>query len=789
MTNVQITYNPYTVKTSIVLNDQEVDYNVSPLAYVQNKRLQEWIEPREGWKGIYKVLQECTGEARIRIEFTGTIGDFDDMVYAKEKAGNCFQSIELVHKNKSTAKEAEPHQKMEKLKELYKELQEGPVEEFKTEDIRKNFDAAINSDFRIVVIAPMSSGKSTLINSMLGRDLLPAINQATTAVITEIKDNDDLDHFIVNADDRYGNNVANNEIASRKRISELNNKKDPNDPEKKEALIRTIKLEGPIPNLPSDGLSTVFVDTPGGNNSQNDEHEEMMDEAIRDENKSLILYVFNGAQLGTNDSNIILKKIAGSMKNSNNGKQSRDRFLFVANRMDEYDVSKEPYEETIENVILPQLASNGITEPNLFLVSAQAAKLIRMYQKGEILSEAEDESLDTFVKRFNRESRMLPQYASLNQSDKDKLKSDASQYMERGKGQTDPRDKNKLKAAEINSGVPALETAIKEYLEKYAIAIKIKTVHDTFMQKVHERQMIENCKKEWAETQENFEQIKNELKEKQEKYKKEEKLKEYKEKVDKIHFDESIFLKTQDQVQGKLISLAKQYKDKIEKSEFERIYNMIKSTIEQIGENAVDRLKQDYDNSIKKSCDELYREYSGYVQNLRQDGFLKIGSFDMSQMNAYSAFNLRKADDLVQMPEYVSKERVKVGETKRKKRGPIAAIKRFFGSGGYENVDIVQDQDVVDLPQLMTDEITAIQTEFRNRMKELIDQMEENVEDLKTETKNKLNGLDKMIENSMTEINGMLEDQEKLQKKVKENEDKTKWITEFVDKVDELLKV
>lgn len=72
MTNIQITYNPYTVKTSIILNDQEVDYNVSPLAYVQNKRLQEWIEPREGWKGIYKALQECTGEARIRIEFTGT---------------------------------------------------------------------------------------------------------------------------------------------------------------------------------------------------------------------------------------------------------------------------------------------------------------------------------------------------------------------------------------------------------------------------------------------------------------------------------------------------------------------------------------------------------------------------------------------------------------------------------------------------------------------------------------------------------------------------------------------
>lgn len=81
---------------------------------------------------------------------------------------------------------------MLKLKELYQKLQNGPIEEFKTPDIQANFNTAINSDFRIVVVAPMSSGKSTLINAIIGRDMLPAVNQATTAVITEIKDNDML---------------------------------------------------------------------------------------------------------------------------------------------------------------------------------------------------------------------------------------------------------------------------------------------------------------------------------------------------------------------------------------------------------------------------------------------------------------------------------------------------------------------------------------------------------------------------------------------------------------------
>lgn len=490
MVNVQINYNPYTVKTDLRLNGRAIEDKVSPLIYVSNKRLQEWIEPKGSWQGIFRTLRASTGESQITIEFTGTFSDFEDLAYAKDKFGaECFDTIELIHKNKETAKDADPYQKMLKLRDLYQKLQDGPVEEFKTPDIQKNFHTAINSDFRIVIVAPMSSGKSTLINSIIGRDMLPAVNQATTAVITEIRDNDHFEDFLVNADDKYGNKVAQNKKASKKLISELNYMKDPNDPEGKDALIHLVRLEGPIPNLPSDVLNTVFVDTPGGNNSQNDEHEAMMDEAITDENKSLILYVFNGAQLGTNDSNIILQKIANSMRNSSNGKQSRDRFLFVANRMDEFDVSEEPYEEVIENTILPQLASNGITEPNLFLASAQTAKLIRMVENGEELSETEEEDMEKLVKRFNRQTRMLPKYASLNLSDKERLIESAERYALAGKEADSMKEaeRNKHKAAEINSGIPAIEMAIKEYLEKYAIAIKIKTVHDTFMKKVIER--------------------------------------------------------------------------------------------------------------------------------------------------------------------------------------------------------------------------------------------------------------------------------------------------------------
>ena len=74
MVNVQIGYNPYTVKTSILLNGKTIENKVSPLMYVINKRLQEWIEPKGSWPGIFKALRASTGEKQIEIEFTGTFG-------------------------------------------------------------------------------------------------------------------------------------------------------------------------------------------------------------------------------------------------------------------------------------------------------------------------------------------------------------------------------------------------------------------------------------------------------------------------------------------------------------------------------------------------------------------------------------------------------------------------------------------------------------------------------------------------------------------------------------------
>ena len=52
------------------------------------------------------------------------------------------------------------------------------------------FDLAMSDDFEVCVVATMSAGKSTLINAMLGSKLMPSKQEACTAIITRIKDED-----------------------------------------------------------------------------------------------------------------------------------------------------------------------------------------------------------------------------------------------------------------------------------------------------------------------------------------------------------------------------------------------------------------------------------------------------------------------------------------------------------------------------------------------------------------------------------------------------------------------
>lgn len=789
MLNVELYYNPYSVETKLAINGETENLKEgSMLSYLRGKRLQEWIDDNPGWPGIFDALKETYGEDRIKIDFIGTRDDYLDLQDALAKKRDTNSGIELYHANEKEAKNNSPVSKMLKLRELFKELQNGPVNEFKSKEIKDKFEEALNSEFKIIVVAPMSSGKSTLINSILGRDYLPALNQATTAVITRIKDNDNAKVFTVSAYDIYNKKLCDNRVLTKELIEELNYLIDPKDKDGKRPLLREIDIEGNLPNLESNVLQTVFIDTPGGNNSQNEEHEKIMEEAIRDEAHSLILYVLDGSHATTNDSCAILNKISMSMRQSNNGKLSRDRFLFVANKMDIYDVQKESYESAIENSLLPHLEEHGIFSPNLFLVSSQAAKLARMSMSGEKMTEDEEDNLFSFKRKFKRRNRSLIKYASLDAENKQALIDKAEEAAIRAESATDKatEDMYLVKSVELNSGLPALEKAISIYLEKYALAIKINAMHASFMNVVKERNMLSNLEQECANDEETWKEVISKLEHARKVLDDNKQKQVFKDSIKGIQIDYSPIKQARAKIVAKIQEISERCPEKLKKNEAEMELLKITESFKKIDEYVEKEMQEAFAKGALSNCITILQNYKDYIKELDKEGVLNIGQFDFKETTWFGEEDI---DLISMMQKYSSIEKLQIGTKKEKEEGLVAAIKRLFGVGGYRTVKVYEDKEFILVKDLVTDVITECQDTFEKDIVNKQESIKNTLQELKLMIIRKMDKLEDEIRKQTAELEKILSNKEALDKKVEEDKEKYEWTKKFIEDVDSLLSI
>ena len=313
MAQVYVKYNPYRMETEIHVNGKAIVTDSILYKVVKGKRLQEWIG------NFPQMLVEELNTVHFEVEFCGMPLDWDDFEDAfryAEKKGIIKEPVLKYIEGKSDEEGIN-----EKIVEIFTALQEGPLDDFRDPKLKRAFDNINNSVFPISVVATMSSGKSTLINALLEKRLMPSKNEACTATITEILDNDSEQFSAVVYDE-------NNEIL--KEVPELTYElmNEFNDDEN----VSRIAAKGDIPFLDARSMALMLVDTPGPNNSQNQAHKNTTYRAINKDSNSLILYVLNGTQLKTNDDASLLTYVAGQIKQG--GKQVRDRFLFVINKMD-----------------------------------------------------------------------------------------------------------------------------------------------------------------------------------------------------------------------------------------------------------------------------------------------------------------------------------------------------------------------------------------------------------------------------------------------------------------------
>ena len=790
MKQVELHYNPYLLETRIIVEGVEINANnSSPFYKYRERRLQQWMEARksENWDGLLPQLRDAVNDTGIRLSFYGTKPDFEDIkqLVRADKNRSFTDGVELEHANRETASKNDPVKKLEKLRDIYEEVKKGP-EQFCTDDVQKGFESALDDDFEIVVIAPMSSGKSTVINALLGQDLLPAINQATTAVLTKIRDEDGQKQFLVSAIDHEGNLRIKNEKATAKLIEELNGEKDPGDPQK--SAWQEIRIQGDIPHLSSRGLHTVFVDTPGGNNNLNAEHERVMDKAIADEDKSMVIYVFNGTQVSTNDNAAILHKIASAMKRSMNGKQSRDRFLFVANRMDDIDPTKEPY-EGMRATILKTLKDNDITEPNLYFVSARTAKLLRMQYAGAAMSESDDDDRDVLCKKMTRENHVLFEFSSLTEAQKDKFRQEEKILRE-----ANPDKPRIPRVAEINSGIPALEMAINEYLERYAIAIKLQTAQNSFMSAMRDEKEKGAAWRNMAENEAAFEQAQKDAAELKKRLADDRTLSETIQQMKQIVFDEELIWDKADQAAKRFHDYANKNKpgQKVPVDEAKKYRDEFAQYTKKLLRDAAEDISRILQKDVQEKCDSVMQVYRDQIETLRRNGLDEIGGITISKLSTFKEVerNMQRISDF---SEY-TKEVVETDTRQVKKSGIGAAIGRFFGGffgtdWGWEDEEFEVTRSYVDLRDYVQDQMGAIISSMQKEIETLVDATKEEVNTMTANAIEQSQKVNDLIHQIAEEYENKTRNIEALRKEIEENRPIYEFAEKIISEVEDLLAI
>ena len=473
MAQVYVKYNPYRLETTLMVNGRDISKDSILYKVTKGKRLQEWIG------NFPKMLREELNTVDFSLEFCGMDLDWDDFEDAFEQAQR--EGIVKVSSMKYIAGKSD-NAINEKIVTIFQELQDGPIDDFRDPKLLRAFESTNNSIFPVNVIATMSSGKSTLINALLGKKLMPSKNEACTATITEILDIDDP-NFAAIVYDTDGEIIQEVPDLTLEIMGELNDDEN----------VHRISAEGNIPFLDAKSTALMLLDTPGPNNSQNQAHKNTTYRAINSDSNNLILYVLNGTQLSTNDDAALLHYVADQIKKG--GKQVRDRFLFVINKMDQFN----PEEEDIGKAVLSAkryLASYGIDDPQIFPCSAFTALNIRTYLEGidiDNLTRAQERQLpitarDTLpmIDKFvYYESMHLEKYSTLSPSAQQELNFRLSQAVARN----DTKEQ-----ALIHSGIYSIEAAITAYVKKYAKTKKVKDLVESFQEVLESSEVLTKAK-------------------------------------------------------------------------------------------------------------------------------------------------------------------------------------------------------------------------------------------------------------------------------------------------------
>lgn len=762
MKKVYIKYNPYKVVTEILIDGEAV--NKKSELNIGEERLQVWIE-----KLPQMLVDECNTKD-FEITFHGTILDFEDLVAVAEEASSKGINIECKH---VLAKEVKDKEKA--ISEIFADIQKGPFEELKQKDVTDAFEMAKSSDFPVNVVATMSAGKSTLINALLNKKLMPSKQEACTATITEIKDVDDSD-FHATVYNKDGELIETHPELTLEIMNHLNS-----NPE-----VSLIKTEGNIPFVESRDVSLVLVDTPGPNNSRDPEHKAATYRMLSESSKTVVLYIMNATQLAANDDDNLLSHVANSMKVG--GKQSKDRFIFVVNKLDDFRQGEDSVESSLENV-RKYLEDKGIANPNVYPASALTALNIRTILNDVNLEDAWDADdavteAAMKIRKFNRTPELhLENFAPLTPSVRGEINTLLAEAKEKG---------DKKQEALIHTGVISVEAAIRMYVEKYAKTAKIKSIVDTFEKKLESARSFETTKQTIVNNRDKQEEILAQIHTIEEKLANGAKAQEFKKKIAGINYDKEISGITKEitmKAQEKITAQLGSCNSKLSKVDAESICMSFVKFSETLQAEVQVKLENAVTSHMQKSADALLAQYCEKIASLSQDiavGDITVNPFEILDGEIGTSNDVNALVKKLTKTESVLVEKGHwVPNYNKKWYKPWT----WFQKSGHYTDDIMEKREYIEGSELAAKFFAPVQKQLIENNKNAVEYAKEQVIIIKNTFNSKFDELDKILKDKLNEMEKYASDNKNIERIIAETQERLQWLEEIQTRIKSILDI
>ena len=752
MKTVKIKYNPYLLKTDITIDGKEPQSNSS--LHFGKQRLQEWAEK------FVKIFMDEYRDANVTIEFTGSLDDYNDLketieansdkIHVTKWAHNCIQNVEEVERE---------------VIKIFNEIQQGPVEALKDQVIIDSFKQATSAQFCINVVATMSAGKSTLINALLGKKLMPMASMATTATIVRIIASNS-ECFSAIAKNKNDKEIAREENISYETMKAWNS----------DERISSIDIYGPIPCVNNVGMRLVLIDTPGPNNSRDERHKAMTYGMLESSEKSLVLFVINSKNEGVNDESALMDYVSECMKNG--GKQSRDRYIFAVNQLDRFSPDDDSIPYLLEKV-QETLDKRDIKDPNLFPTAALPCLQIR----DEEIKKRELRSYESLIEESDEFK--FDEYYQLNHlpvSSRIRLENSNNEYSD----------------TELHTGIPSIEEAIRLYVNKYARTMKVRDLVESFNQRLKSLKAVAEYEKNLRDNIAERERLLKEVEKIEEQIHSGKSASKYVERINKINPIATIKREVSkfDSFLNRIDRLLISYRNdtKVLKSKAEKIVEGWESQREDMIEQLDSRLTTIYDNCFRLTYDMII---SDYREQLSKFGFKTSDEeFEFNPID-FIGQELLDLDDIIL--NATSQEDEGYRRTwKVKKKVPVKRSKWnplywLWDEWTTEEREVTESEwvsnyvDYVDMSEVVHDYFGPLYNEIVDVKESIVAHIEDDIKDLNEKLKEQIQKVENILAQKLKEVRERANQADRTKQQIEQQEYELKWMNDIIDRVNNLI--